>query len=86
MVGGILTLEHEADRLPAVYVRNTGHSWNGSRPASGTEGQPAVPVGRGDSLPRTRRGDPLLADALAGVGERSSSWRRSWRATGRCPR
>jgi hypothetical protein len=63
VLGGVISLDWEADRLPAVYVRNTGHSWNVPVPPSGTEGNPLYPC-ETDSLPRTREGDPMLRQAL----------------------
>jgi hypothetical protein len=70
VMAGVLSLEREADRLPPVYVRNTGHSWNGTMPASGTEGNPLFPSAT-NSLPRTRAGDPMLPQVLADLGQRS---------------
>jgi hypothetical protein len=70
VIAGVFSLEREADRLPPVYVRNTGHSWNGTMPASGTEGNPLFPSAT-DSLPRTRAGDPLMAQVLTDMGQRS---------------
>lgn len=63
VLGAVISLDWEADRLPAVYVRNTGQSWNGPVPPSGTEGNPLYPSAT-DSLPRTREGDPMLRQAL----------------------
>lgn len=70
MMAGVFSLQREADRLPPVYVRNTGHLWNGPVPPSGTEGNPLFPSATA-SLPRTRPGDPLFSQALAEMGQRS---------------
>jgi putative zinc finger protein len=70
VMGTVFSLEREADRLPPVYVRNTGQQWNGPVPASGTEANPLFPSAT-VSLPRTRQGDPLLPQLLAGMGQRS---------------
>lgn len=70
VIGAVISLDYEADRLPAVYVRNTGQHWNGPVPPSGTEGNPLFPSSA-VSLPRTRAGDPLLSQALADMGQRS---------------
>jgi Putative zinc-finger/Gram-negative bacterial TonB protein C-terminal len=69
VVSGVFLLDWEADRLPAVYVRNAGQSWNGPMPmpASGTEGNPLFPS-ETKSLPRTRPGDGMLTQALESVG------------------
>lgn len=70
VMGGVIWLDREADRLPTVYVRNTGQQWNGLRPPSGTEGNPLFPSAT-VSLPRTRKGDPFLPQVLAAMGQRS---------------
>lgn len=70
MVSGVLLLDWEADRLPAVYVRNAGQSWNGPIPAWGTEGNPLFPSDA-TRLPRTRPGDGMLTQALESVGPSS---------------
>lgn len=70
VMAGVVSLDYEANRLPAVYVRNTGHSWNGTMPPSGTEGNPLFPSAL-VSLPRTRPGDPLLSQVLSAMGQRS---------------
>jgi hypothetical protein len=68
VMAGVVSLEREADRLPPVYVRNTGQSWNGPVPPSGTEGNPLFPSAT-VSLPRMRAGDPLLPQVLAELGQ-----------------
>jgi hypothetical protein len=70
VVSVFFLLDREADRLPAVYVRNTGQSWYGPVPASGTEGNPLFPSETA-SLPRTRPGDGRLTQALESVGPSS---------------
>jgi hypothetical protein len=70
VMGAVISLEREADRLPPVYVRNTGQLWNGPVPPSGTEGNPLFPSAT-VSLPRTRAGDPLLPQVLAEMGQRN---------------
>ena len=70
VMGAVISLDREADRLPAVYVRNTGHSWNGPIPPSGSEGNPLYPSAT-NSLPRARAGDPLLSQALVDMGQRN---------------
>lgn len=67
VVSSVFLLDREADRLPAVYVRNAGQSWNGPMPARGTEGNPLFPSDA-TSLPRTRPGDGMLTQALETVG------------------
>ena len=78
VVAGVFLLDWEADRLPAVYVRNTGQSWNGPAPmpASGTEGNPLFPS-EAKSLPRTRPGDGMLTQALESVVGPSSLFVRT---------
>jgi hypothetical protein len=68
VMGAVISLDYEADRLPPVYVRNTGQHWNRPVPPSGTEGNPLFPSAT-VSLPRTRQGDPLLPQVLADVGQ-----------------
>ncbi len=70
VLGGVFSLDREADRLPPVYVRNTGQQWYGRVPPSGTEGNPLFPSAT-VSLPRTRQGDPFLPQVLAGMGQRT---------------
>lgn len=70
VMGAVISLDREADRLPPVYVRNTGQQWYGRVPPSGTEGNPLFPSAT-VSLPRTRQGDPFWSQALAGMGQRS---------------
>jgi Putative zinc-finger len=70
VMGAVIWLDREADRLPTVYVRNTGQRWNGPMPPSGTEGNPLFPSAT-VSLPRTRHGDPFLPQALAAMGQRT---------------
>jgi hypothetical protein len=68
MIAGVALLDHAADRLPPVYVRNTGHRWNGPMPPWGSEGNPLFPSAT-NSLPRSRQGDPLLPQALEQMGQ-----------------
>lgn len=70
VMGAVISLDREADRLPPVYVRNTGQQWNGSAPPSGTEGNPLF-ASATVSLPRARQGDPFLPQVLAGMGQRT---------------
>jgi hypothetical protein len=68
VLGSVFSLDWAADQLPAVYVRNTGRSWNGPMPPSGTEGNPLYPSAT-DSLPRMREGDPMLRQALGEMSQ-----------------
>ena len=70
VMGAVISLDRDADRLPPVYVRNTGQQWNGPAPPSGTEGNPLFPSAT-VSLPRARQGDPFLPQVLAGMGQRT---------------
>jgi hypothetical protein len=70
---GVAALERAAGQLPAVYVRNTGQSWNGPVPPSGSEDNPLFPSAT-SSLPRVSAGDPLLPQALAAMAGGQSSF------------
>jgi Putative zinc-finger len=70
VMGAVLSLDYEADRLPPVYVRNTGQHWNRPAPPSGTEGNPLF-ASSTVSLPQMRQGDPLLSQVLTDMGQRS---------------
>src|SRR4030095_10875235 len=51
VLGVVAIVDHQADHLPPVYVRNTGQSWNGPVPPFGSAGNPLFPSSM-SSLPR----------------------------------